>query len=171
MKEYQELILTIAAIFALLLIGVFFSPTFEEKKSFLLLTMNVAILVIAFALLLLIATIGFRSFALYGAVFMALVVAMLGVEALLLVILITYAIWGFIFGFEVLLVGHRVESAEQWFQERYTFESFYQEYRIFYPMIIIVYTIVEILPTLLGLEKPKRFEANEIVGRMREILR
>jgi Mg2+/Co2+ transporter CorB len=171
LKEYGELIGMIVAIFALLLVGALFSPTFEEKMSFWMLLFNLSILLFAFGLLFTLAYIGFSSFALYGAVVTAIILAMFGVYGVMLAVGMTYMIWGFIFGFEVLLVGHKVLSAEEWFKGRYSFESFYLEYRIFYPMIIVVYTIVEILPSLLGFEKPKRFKANDIVERMREILR
>jgi len=171
MREYKDLIAVLSAILALIVIGAFFSPTFEEQKSFWMLFINIIVLLFAFGLLAILAYIGFKSFALYGAIVVAIVMIMFGLYWVMTIVGMTYLIWGFIFGFEALLVAYRVKSAEEWFKDRYTYESFYTEYKIFYPMIMVVYTIVEILPSLLGFEKPKRFEANDIIERMREILR
>ncbi|MBN2721586.1 MAG: hypothetical protein JXQ77_02060 [Campylobacterales bacterium] len=171
MKEYSELIGVIGAILAILLIGAFFSPTFEEQKSFWMLFINIVIVIAAFGVLITLAAIGFSSFALYGAVFTAIVLFVFGIEGVLLVIGMTYLIWGFIFSFETLLVAHKVASAEEWFKARYTYESFYKEYVAFYPMLMFVYTVIEVLPTLLDFQKPKRFEPDEILKRMQEILR
>lgn len=170
MKEQNDLIAVVLAILATLFVGLYFSPTFGDPKSFMLILMNLVILILAFGLLVTIAYFGFRSFALYGALFTAMVMVMFGLVWVMLVIVMTYVIWGFIFGFEALLVGHRVKSAEEWFKGRYTYQSFYKEYLVFYPMIMVVYTIVEILPCLLGFEKPKRFSSNAILERMKEIL-
>ncbi|KIM10713.1 MAG: hypothetical protein KU38_07155 [Sulfurovum sp. FS08-3] len=169
-KEYVQLFATLGAIFALLLIGAFFSPSFEEQRSFWVMLFNSTVIALAFALLVVVASIGFASFALYGAVMSAVVLVMFGVEGVLLMIGVTYAIWGFIFGFEALLVAHKVTSAQEWFKQRYTFESFYREYLAFYPIIRVLYIVIEVFPTLLDLQKPKRFEADEIVKTMRSIL-
>jgi len=171
MREYKDLIAVLLAILTLIVIGALFSPTFEEQKSFWMLLINIVVLLFAFGLLATLAYIGFKSFALYGAVVVAIVMVMFGLYWVMTIVGMTYLIWGFIFGFEALLVAYRVKSAEEWFKDRYTYESFYREYRIFYPMIMVVYTIVEVLPCLLGFEKPKRFEANVIVKRMQEILK
>jgi len=170
MKEYSDLISVVLAIFVTLLIGAYFSPSFEEQKTFLQTFLNLAVLLFAFTLLVVVAYIGFQSFALYMAVFIAMVLFMVGVYAVVLVVGVSYFIWGFIFGFEALLVGHKVASAQEWFKGRYTYQSFYREYLVFYPMIMLVYTIVEVLPCLLGFEKPKRFKPNEILKQMQEIL-
>ncbi|MEA2029411.1 MAG: hypothetical protein U9N49_10610 [Campylobacterota bacterium] len=171
MREYKDLIAVLVAILTLIVIGALFSPTLEEQKSFWMLLINTLVLLFAFGFLATLVYIGFKSFALYGAVVISIVIVMFGLYWVMTIVGMTYLIWGFIFGFEALLVAYRVKSAEEWFKDRYTYKSFYREYKIFYPMIMVVYTIVEILPSLLGLEKPKRFEANDIIERMREILR
>jgi len=170
MYRYKELALSIIGIFLLTLIGAIFSPTFEEQNGFLELFMVMGSLVFIFSVLVVLATIGFSSFALYIAVFVAIVMAMFGVLGGFLVVAMTYVLWGFVFGIEVLLVGHNVESAKEWFRSRYTFESFILEYRVFYLMIMIVYLLVEILPWFLGQEKPKRFTPSQIIEEMREVL-
>ncbi len=170
MREYREMALTVIAIFVLTFLGALYSPTFEEQRGFLELFMVLGSLLFIFSLLVIVTFIGFRSFAFYAAVVLAIVMVMFGVYGAFLVVFMTYLMWGFVFGIETLLVGHRVKSAIEWFRGRYTFESFYIEYRVFYPMIMIVYFFVELLPGYLGLDKPKRFEAAEIIERMREIL-
>jgi len=170
MREQSDLIAIVLAIFATLMVGVYLSPSFEETKSLLLILMNILIVVVVFGLLVGIAYLGFASFALYGAIFVAMVMAMFGFYGVLLVVGMSYLIWGFIFAFEALLVGHRVVSAQEWFKGRYTYASFYKEYLVFYPMLFIVYAIVEALPTWLDFQKPPRFDPHAILLRMREIL-
>jgi hypothetical protein len=169
-KEYVQFIATIGAIFALLLIGAFFSPSFEEQRSFWVMLFNSTVIALAFTLLVVVAWVGFTSFALYGAVLSTIVLLMFGIEGVFLAIGVTYTIWGFIFGLEALLVAHKVTSAQEWFKQHYTFESFYREYLAFYPIIRLLYVVIEVLPTLLDLQKPKRFEPDEIVKTMYSIL-
>ena len=171
LREYRYFILTIFAIFAILIVGAFFSQTFTEQKTYLELFMLMGALLFIFSVLVVITILGFSSFALYLTLFIAAAIAMYGIEGALLVIGMTYFIWGFIFSIEVLLVDNDVKSAIDWFKKRYTFESFKWEYYAFYPMILILYVLIELFPSLLHREQFKRFSPRQVFEKMREILR
>lgn len=170
MKEYRSLALTLIAIFAITLIGALYSPTFEEQKTFLELFFLMGSLLFIFSTLVIFATIGFRSFAVYGALFLASVMGIYGIEGALMVTGLTYITWGSIFAMEILLVHHRVKSAIAWFQKRYTYKTFLLEYRVFYPVLLVAYVFLEIIPSLFFRESFLRFSPSKILKAMREIL-
>ncbi|QOR62544.1 hypothetical protein ACM66Z_03505 [Sulfurovum sp. ST-21] len=170
MKEYSYLILTILALFGIILAGAYFSPTFEEQKSFLELFYLSGALLFIFSALVIFATIGFGSFAIYGAVFLAAVMGIYGIEGALLITGMTYFVWGSIFAMQVLLFYHHLKSATQWFKERYTFNSFKYEYYIFYPMLWIAYLFLEFIPSILFREDFLRFIPSKILKEMKEVL-
>lgn len=170
MQEYRSLIVTIFAIFGLLLLGAFFSPSFTVQRTYLELFMLFGSLLFIFSVLVVLATIGFGSFALYLAIVVGALLLLFGVQIALLMVIISYGIWGFIFGIELLLVANDVSTAITWFQERYTFSTFSKEYYAFYPVILIVYFLVELLPSLLSHQKPKRFSPHQVFEKMRELL-
>lgn len=170
MKEYRSLVLIVIAIFIITLIGAIYSPTFEEQKTYLELFFLMGSLLFIFSVLVIFATIGFGSFAIYGAVFLAAVMGMYGIEGALLVTGITYFAWGSIFAMETLLVYHGVKSAIEWFQKRYTFRSFSLEYRVFYPMLIIAYVFLEWIPSIFYRESFLKFPPSKVLKAMEEIL-
>ncbi len=170
LREYRYFILTIFAIFAILIVGAIFSQTFTEQKTYLELFMLIGSLLFIFSVLVVVAILGFSSFALYLALFIAAAIAMYGIEGALLVIGMTYLIWGFIFSIELLLVDNDVKSAIDWFKKRYTFESFKWEYYAFYPMMLVLYVLIELFPSLLHREQLKRFSPRQVFEKMREIL-
>jgi len=100
MKEYRSLALIIIAIFVILLAGAWFSPTFEEQKTYLELFILMGALLFIFSVLVVFATIGFGSFTLYMAVFLVIVMQMYGIEGALLVVGISYFVWGSIFAMD-----------------------------------------------------------------------
>ncbi len=171
LREYRYLILIIFSIFGILLIGAYFSPTFTQQKTYLELFMLLGALLFVFSALVIFAIIGFSSFALYLAIFIAAVIAMYGIEGALLVITMTYLLWGLVFSIEVLLVDNEVKSAIEWFRSRYTFESFKREYYAFYPMMLVLYVLIELFPSLLHREKMKRFSPKQVFEKMRDILK
>ncbi len=170
LREYRYFILTIFAIFAILIVGAIFSQTFTEQKTYLELFMLMGSLLFIFSVLVVVAILGFSSFAIYLALFIAAAIAMYGIEGALLVIGMTYLIWGLIFSIELLLVDNDVKSAIDWFKKRYTFESFKWEYYAFYPMMLILYVLIELFPSLLHREQFKRFSPRQVFEKMREIL-
>jgi len=127
MKEYRSLALTIISIFIITLAGAYFSPTFNEQKNFLEIFILLGSLLFIFSALVIFAVIGFSSFSLYLAIFLAAVMGIYGVEGALLVTGMTYLLWGSIFAMEVLLFYNGLKSAQAWFVEHYTFKSFKNE--------------------------------------------
>ena len=171
MKEYRSLALTIIAIFVITLIGAYFSPTFIEQKTYLELFFLFGALLFIFSIVVIFAAIGFSSFSLYLAVFLAAVMVMYGVEGALLVTGLTYITWGSIFAMEVLLFYNHVKSAKEWFIERYTFKSFKNEYYAFYPMLVAAYVFLELIPSIFYRESFLKFHPSKILKEMEEILK
>ncbi len=171
MREYRSLALTIIAIFIVTLAGTFFSPTFQEQKTYFELFFLFGALLFIFSILVIFAAIGFSSFSLYLAVFLAAVMGMYGVEGALLVTGMTYFFWGSIFAMEILLFYNHVKSAKVWFLERYTFKSFKNEYYAFYPMLMIAYIFLEWIPSILYRESFLKFHPSKILKEMEEILK
>ncbi len=170
MREYRSLALTIIGIFIITIVGAFFSPTFNEQKTYLELFFLFGAVLFIFSALVIFANIGFRSFALYGAIFLAAVMGMYGIEGALLVSGMTYFTWGSIFAMEVLLAYNGLKSAKEWFIERYTFNSFKLEYKVFYPMLIIAYLFLELIPSIFYRESFLKFHPSKILKVMEEIL-
>jgi len=170
LREYRYLILIIFAIFGILLAGAYFSQTFTEQKTFLELFMLMGALLFIFSVLVVFAIIGFSSFALYFSIFLAAVIAIYGIEGAILVVTMTYLLWGLVFSIEVLLVDNNVKSAIDWFRQRYTFKSFKWEYYAFYPMMLMLYVLIELFPNFLHGEELKRFSPRQVLEKMREIL-
>ena len=170
MKEYRSLALIILAIFTITLAGAYFSPTFNEQKNFLELFILLGALLFIFSALVIFAIIGFSSFALYLSLFLAAVMGMYGIEGALLVIGMTYIIWGSIFAMEVLLFYNGLKSAQEWFVERYTFTSFKNEYYAFYPMLMVAYFFLEVIPSIFYRESFLKFKPSKVLEVMKEVL-
>ncbi|MEA3492609.1 MAG: hypothetical protein U9R27_11985 [Campylobacterota bacterium] len=170
LKEYRDLIVIIFAIFTILLVGAIFSHSFTQQRTYMELFMLMGSLLFVFSALVLFAILGFSSFALYLTIFIAAVMVMYGIVGAILVIAITYLIWGFIFSIELLLVDNGVVSAIDWFKRRYDFQSFKWEYYAFYPLLLILYILIELFPNILHGEEMRRFSPKKVFEKMREIL-
>ena len=170
MKEYRSLAFIVMTIFVIILAGAYFSTTFQEQKTFLELFFLMGSLLFIFSVLVIFATIGFGSFALYGAVFLAAVMGMYGIEGALLVTGMTYFVWGSMFAMEVLLVYNGLKSAQEWFKQRYTFKSFKLEYKVFYPMLIVAYIFLEIIPSIFYRESFLKFSPSKVLKAMEKLL-
>jgi len=175
MKEYRSLALVILAIFIVTLAGAYFSPTFQEQQSYLELFILFGSLLFIFSALVIFASIGFRSFALYAALFLAAVMSIYGIKGALLVTFITYFSWGSIFAMEVLLVSQGLISAQKWFKTRYTYTSFkleYKEleYKVFYPIFMLAYLFLELIPSILYKERFMRFSPSKVLKVMKKLL-
>ena len=170
MREYRSLALIVIAIFIITLLGAFYSPSFQEQKTFLELFFLMGSLLFIFSVLVIFATIGFRSFALYGAIFLAAVMGMYGIEGALMFTGLTYITWGSIFAMELLLVHHRVKSAITWFQKRYTYKTFLLEYKAFYPMLFVAYVFLEIIPGTVLREGFLKLSPSKILKAMEKLL-
>ncbi len=169
--EYRDLLLIIITIFLLTLLGAYFSTSFEERHSYLELFFLLGSLLFIFSALVVAVTLGSASFGLYGAIFLAGVMGIYGIEGAALVVLLTYLVWGFTFTMELLLLYQGVKSAKEWFQIRYTLESFSLEYRLFYPLIPIALLFLEWIPSLLYREPFLRIETAHILPLAKRLLK
>jgi hypothetical protein len=171
LKKYRYEIALIFGIFAVVLTGALFSPSFSEQMRFVELFMLLGSVLFIFSILVIVALLGFQSFALYLALFVAIVMVFVGVEAALVAVVATYMIWGFIFSIELLLVDNGVESAVEWFKERYDFKSFHVEYRCFLPIMYLLHFFVETLPGWIYQERASHFSPKAALDKMREVLK
>jgi len=171
MQEYRSLALIVLAIFVVTLLGVFLSPTFEAQKGYLELFFLFSGVLFIVSILTVFATLGFTSFAMYMSVFIAAVIAMFSILGAVIVVFITYIIWGSIFAMEVLLYAAGAHSAKEWFIDRYTFKAFKAEFYAFYPMIGFIYILLEILPNILKRESIIEFSPPRVLKEMEALLK
>jgi len=169
-SEYRSLSLTVIAIFIITLMAAFFSPSFAEQKSYLELFILFGSLLFIFSVVVVFATLGFHSFALFLSIFLAAVIALYGVVGALLVTVMTYFLWGSIFAMEVLLFYNGSESAKEWFVSRYDFKTFKMEYFAFYPMMGMLYILLEFIPYIFSKEKLLKFTPSKVLKEMEELL-
>ncbi len=170
MREYRSLVFIILAIFAITFLGAYLSPTFEEQKGYLELFFFFGAILFIVSTLAIFATLGFSSFALYMAVFLAAVIALFGVLGAIIVVSFTYIAWGSVFAMEVLLYDAGAISAKKWFISRYKFKDFKAEYYAFYPMLGFVYILLEIFPNFLTRESVIDFSPSRVLKEMEELL-
>ena len=169
-KDHLLFILAVIGGFFLLLAGAWSSPTFQERQSYIEAIVMFGALLFVFSVVVIVAALGFRSFALFMALFIAMAISLYGVEAGVMVIGMTYLVWGLIFAIQLLLVHNRVEAAVRWFQERNTFKTFDYEYKAFYPMVWLFYFFFEYLPHLITKERIIDFDPRAVREEMRTLL-
>lgn len=170
MREYRSLALIVLAIFAVTLLGAYFSPTFQEQKGYLDLFFLFGGVLFIVSTLAVFATLGFSSFAIYMAVFLAAVIAMFGVLGAVIVVLLTYVIWGSVFAMEVLLYDAGAVSAKEWFISHYKFKEFKAEFYAFYPLLGFIYLLLEIVPNVLSRESVIDFSPSRVLKEMETLL-
>ena len=171
MSEYRSLALTVIAIFTITLLAAYFSPSFSEQRSYLELFILFGSLLFIFSVVVIFATLGFHSFALFLSIFLAAVIALYGVLGALLVTTITYFLWGSIFAMEVLLFYNGSQSAKEWFVSRYDFKTFKMEYFAFYPLMGMLYILLEFIPYLFSKEKLLKFTPSKVLKEMEALLK
>jgi len=59
---------------------------------------------------------------------------------------LTYLVWGFVVAFEVNLAMSGSRIALKWIKDHHSYRQLYGEVKVFYPMIIIGYIFLELLP-------------------------
>jgi hypothetical protein len=170
-REHIYFIISVTAAFLLLLAGAWSSPTFAEQQSYIEAIVMFGALLFVFSAVVIVAALGFHSFALFMALFLAMAISLYGVEAGYMVVGMTYLVWGLVFAIELLLYHNGVESAIRWFRERYTFRAFLREYKAFYPMIWGFWFLFEYIPHKVTGESIARFDPREVRERMRQELR
>jgi hypothetical protein len=72
---------------------------------------------------------------------------------------------------EVLLFYNGLKSAQDWFTTRYTYRSFKNEFYAFYPMLMVAYLFLELIPSVLYRESFLRFHPSRVLKVMEEILK
>jgi len=170
MREYRSLALIVLAIFAVTLLGAYFSPTFQEQKSYLELFFFFGAILFVVSMLAIFAYLGFSSFALYMAIFLAAVIALFGILGAVIVVSLTYISWGTIFAMEVLLYDAGAKSAKEWFLDRYKFKAFKAEYYAFYPMIGFIYVLLEVIPNIFKRASVINFSPSRVLKEMEKLL-
>ncbi|MDD2356790.1 MAG: hypothetical protein PHX13_02640 [Thiovulaceae bacterium] len=65
---------------------------------------------------------------------------------LLLGSILTYLVWGFIVAFEVILGMSGSKVGIEWLKKRHTYKMLYKEVAVFYPMILVGYLFLELIP-------------------------
>jgi len=170
MKPYYTLGLIIVTVLFLLGLGAYFSPTYTQKMGYVQSFLFAGALWFIASVVLLVAAVGFRSFALYLSVLTGMAIAAFGIYGGVLVLLLTYATWGFVFALQLLLVHHQVQTAIQWFCDHYTYPSFYAEYRIFYPMLWLLFFFLDVIPYLFFREHMIKFDPPKILRFMKKTL-
>ncbi len=170
MSSYRSLALVIASIFLLLGIGAYFSPSYTAQMTYAQGFLLAGALLFIASVVVVVAAVGFHHFALYLGVLASMAIASMGLYAGFLVLALTYVVWGFVFGLELLLAFHQAPTAIAWFKTHYTYRVFYGEYRLFYPIIWCLYFLLEVVPRLVTRDRPVAFEPHKVITMMREIL-
>lgn len=171
MKEYLWLALIIVLIFVIILVGAIFSPSFSEQMSYIELFITMGSLLFVFSVLVVAATLGFSSFAIYMTLIATIIMVIFGVKSALLIVGIIYCMWGFIFAMQLLLFEHGTRGAQEWFVSRYTHRSFLMEYRFFYPLLGIVYLLLEYLPHFIYRDNISTFKPVDIAIKIDKLLK
>ena len=171
MREHRSLALTVIAIFIITLMAAYFSSSFAEQKSYLELFILFGSLLFIFSVVVIFATLGFHSFALFLSIFLGAIIALYGVLGALLVTAMTYFLWGSIFAMEVLLFYNGSQSAKEWFVSRYNFKTFKIEYFAFYPLMGMLYILLEFIPYLFSKEKLVKFTPSKVLKEMEALLK
>ncbi|WP_345993458.1 hypothetical protein [Sulfurimonas sp. HSL-1716] len=68
--------------------------------------------------------------------------------------ILTYLVWGFIVAFEVVLGMGGSKIALSWIKKHHTYKLLYKEVAAFYPMILVVYLFLELIPHYIFKEEP-----------------
>jgi hypothetical protein len=170
-RGYKSIIFSILFIFFILLAGYYTSPTFAEEQSFLEAIGTFIALVFAFSVMVVLSALGLGSFAIFVSIFLAMAISLYGIEAGVMAIGMSYAVWGLVFAIELLLVHNNNQRAIEWFKSRYNFKAFEIEYKIFYPMLWLFYFLLEIVPHYLFGDRLEPFYPAKVKERLREILK
>ena len=165
-KDFLTLVGLSILIIVILAVGVITSPTYSMQEAYYnSIIFFLATLFIASATLLILWH-GFREFSIMLAIILAMIISILGIKAGVIAIILTYITWGFAFTIELLLAHNGVESAIKWFKKHYKPKSFMIEFKIFYPMMMIMYFLLEIIPSIIYKEPILKFEPKELYEAM-----
>ena len=170
MREYLSLGWILVALFSLLSIGAIFSPTYTQQIGYieaLLLGANVLFIVSA---AILVGTVGVQSLAFYVLVLSGLALVAFGPMGSVLVLGISYAAWGWIFAVQVLLAYQKVPSAIAWLRDHNICQTFQLEFRLFVPILWLLYLLLEWIPHWADRKPIMRFDSHIIRKKLTAIL-
>ncbi len=169
-KDFWLLVGLSISIVAILIFGIFTSPTYTQKQNYVAsLILFLEVLFVASTTLVILWH-GFKNFALMLTIILAAIISLFGIEGATIALMATYITWGFVFTIEILLAHNGVESAIKWFKKHYTPKSFSIEYKIFYPLMLIMYILLEIIPSKLYRESILDFNPKELyIAMMNEL--
>jgi len=81
----------------------------------------------------------------------------------LLASILTYLVWGFIVAFEIVLAMAGSHPAQDWLKAHHGYKALYAEVLIFYPMILLGYLFLELIPHyLFGVKHLAQFDMQKL---------
>ncbi len=89
MQKYRSLVFSIITIFIIILLSAYFSPSFTQQQNYLQLFMLFGSVLFIFSVVVIFASLGFHTFALYMSLFLAIIITIFGVLSALIVIFLT----------------------------------------------------------------------------------
>jgi hypothetical protein len=170
MKPFYLLMMIIVAILALLGVGAFISPAYTQQVGYAEAFFFAGGLWFIASVVIVVSAVGFRTFAFYLGILATMAIAAFGLYGGFLVLVLTYVSWGFVFALQLLLVHHQVPTAVDWFRDRYTYKSFYAEYRVFYPMLCLLFFFLDVIPRRIFRDHMIEFDPPQILRVMKKIL-
>jgi lysylphosphatidylglycerol synthetase-like protein (DUF2156 family) len=165
-RDFNILIGLSILIIGILALGYFTSPTFTQQQNFYNSIIYFLATLFVASVTLVVLWHGFKEFGVMLAIILAMIISLLGVKAGLIAVLLTYIVWGFAFSIELLLAHNGVSSAIGWFKRHYKPNSFKLEFKIFYPMIIVMHILLEIIPSIIYKEPILDFNPKELYEAM-----
>jgi len=75
------------------------------------------------------------------------------IEILKLIFIMTYLVIGFVISFESILCMGGSKIAIEWVRKRYKLKGFMLSTYIFFPMLLLAYLFLEVIPYYVGLTK------------------
>lgn len=171
MKDFIYLTITALSIFLIIFLGIIFGETFTQKATYLELFILYGNILFIVSLLIVVAYFGFKYFSIFLAIVFALIISLSSIQGAFLAAILTYIIWGMMFAIQALLFINNVQSAKNWFSDRYTKKTFKREYLWFYPLLWIFYILLEIIPNIIYKDKLSDFNPSKILKEMNMFLK
>ncbi len=75
------------------------------------------------------------------------------IELFKLIFILTYLVIGFVIAFESILCMGGSEIAIEWVRKRYKLKGFMMSTYIFFPILLLVYLFLEVIPYYTGMTK------------------
>ena len=89
------------------------------------------------------------------------------IELIKLIFILTYLVIGFIIAFESILCMGGSQIAIEWVRKRYKLRGFMFSTYIFFPMIILAYLFLEVIPYYAGITKTiVKFDISDMLYRV-----